>query len=84
MRNYFFHTIVGDFIGWNSVSSLCIWSSSFSYSLLCIPVSDVMSLTICIRSLHGMANKRMKPEFPRVLQRMPSSARYTKNAPPVP
>lgn len=36
------------------------------------------------RSLHGMPNKRLKPEFPRVLQRMPSSARYAKNAPPVP
>ncbi|KAE7995638.1 hypothetical protein FH972_000412 [Carpinus fangiana] len=36
------------------------------------------------RSLHGMPNKRLKPEFQRVLQRMPSSARYAKNAPPVP
>ncbi|KAF5473108.1 hypothetical protein F2P56_009748 [Juglans regia] len=36
------------------------------------------------RSLHGISNKRMKPEFSRVLQRMPSSARYAKNAPPVP
>ncbi|XP_042941676.1 RNA polymerase II C-terminal domain phosphatase-like 1 isoform X2 [Carya illinoinensis] len=36
------------------------------------------------RSLHGISNKRMKPEFPQVLQQMPSSARYAKNAPPVP
>ncbi|XP_030969184.1 RNA polymerase II C-terminal domain phosphatase-like 1 [Quercus lobata] len=36
------------------------------------------------RALHGMSNKRMKPEFQRVMQRMPSSARYAKNAPPVP
>ncbi|XP_007025680.2 PREDICTED: RNA polymerase II C-terminal domain phosphatase-like 1 [Theobroma cacao] len=36
------------------------------------------------RSLQGMQNKRLKPEFPRVLQRMPSSGRYPKNAPPVP
>lgn len=37
-----------------------------------------------IRSLQGMPNKRLKPEFPRVLQRMPPSGRYPKNAPPVP
>ncbi|GMY37319.1 RNA polymerase II C-terminal domain phosphatase-like 1 [Fagus crenata] len=36
------------------------------------------------RALHGMPNKRMKPEFPRGMQRMNSSARYPKNAPPVP
>lgn len=36
------------------------------------------------RSLQGMSNKRFKPEFPRFLQRMPSSARYSKNASPVP
>ncbi|XP_050214577.1 RNA polymerase II C-terminal domain phosphatase-like 1 [Mercurialis annua] len=36
------------------------------------------------RPMQGMPNKRLKPEFPRALQRMPSSARYPKNAPPVP
>ncbi|XP_011027882.1 PREDICTED: RNA polymerase II C-terminal domain phosphatase-like 1 [Populus euphratica] len=36
------------------------------------------------RLMQGMPNKRLKQEFPRVLQRMPSSARYHKNAPPVP
>ncbi|XVE88010.1 hypothetical protein DITRI_Ditri19aG0034300 [Diplodiscus trichospermus] len=36
------------------------------------------------RSLQGMQSKRLKPEFPRVLQRMASSGRYPKNAPPVP
>ncbi|XP_011006883.1 PREDICTED: RNA polymerase II C-terminal domain phosphatase-like 1 [Populus euphratica] len=36
------------------------------------------------RPMQGMPNKRLKQEFPRVLQRMPSSARYHKNAPPVP
>ncbi|XP_068323936.1 RNA polymerase II C-terminal domain phosphatase-like 1 [Pyrus communis] len=36
------------------------------------------------RSFQGMPNKRMKQEFPQVLQRMPSSSRYPKNAPPVP
>lgn len=36
------------------------------------------------RSLPGMSSKRLKPEFPRVLQRIPSSARYPKNASPVP
>ncbi|GKV00905.1 hypothetical protein SLEP1_g13515 [Rubroshorea leprosula] len=37
------------------------------------------------RSLQGVSSKRLKPEFPRVMRRMPSSAgRYTKNAPPVP
>ncbi|KAI5570596.1 hypothetical protein POPTR_011G049400v4 [Populus trichocarpa] len=36
------------------------------------------------RPMQGMPNKRLKQEFPRVLQRMPPSARYHKNAPPVP
>ncbi|KDP20941.1 hypothetical protein JCGZ_21412 [Jatropha curcas] len=36
------------------------------------------------RPTQGMSNKRLKPEFPRGLQRMPSSTRYPKNAPPVP
>ncbi|OMO76472.1 Double-stranded RNA-binding protein [Corchorus capsularis] len=36
------------------------------------------------RSLQGMQSKRLKPEFPRVMQRMPSSGRFPKNAPPVP
>lgn len=36
------------------------------------------------RSLQGMSSKRLKQEFPRVLQRVPSSGRYPKNAPPVP
>ncbi|GAV74436.1 dsrm domain-containing protein/NIF domain-containing protein [Cephalotus follicularis] len=36
------------------------------------------------RSLQGIPGKRLKPEFPRVLQRMPSSGRYPRNAPPVP
>ncbi|CAL1372753.1 unnamed protein product [Linum trigynum] len=37
------------------------------------------------RSLQGMSNKRMKPDFPRMVQqRMPASARYPKNAPAVP
>lgn len=36
------------------------------------------------RSWQGMPSKRLKPELPRVLQRMPSSARYSKNASPVP
>ncbi|XP_073264610.1 RNA polymerase II C-terminal domain phosphatase-like 1 isoform X2 [Populus alba] len=36
------------------------------------------------RLMQGMPNKRLKQEFPRALQRMPSSARYHKNAPPVP
>ncbi|KAH8493679.1 hypothetical protein H0E87_020438, partial [Populus deltoides] len=35
------------------------------------------------RPTQGMPNKRLKQEFPRVLQRMPSSARYHKNAPPL-
>ncbi|KAJ8761413.1 hypothetical protein K2173_001544 [Erythroxylum novogranatense] len=34
--------------------------------------------------MQEMASKRLKPEFPRVVQRMPSSARYAKNAPAVP
>ncbi|XP_027160416.1 RNA polymerase II C-terminal domain phosphatase-like 1 [Coffea eugenioides] len=36
------------------------------------------------RPWQGMSSKRLKPEFSRVLQRMPSSARYPKNASPVP
>ncbi|KAI5657039.1 hypothetical protein M9H77_25832 [Catharanthus roseus] len=36
------------------------------------------------RSWQGMPSKRLKQEFSRVLQRMPSSARYAKNASPVP
>ncbi|CAL1397941.1 unnamed protein product [Linum trigynum] len=37
------------------------------------------------RSVQGMSNKRMKPDFSRMMQqRMPSSARYPKNAPAVP
>ncbi|XVF87514.1 hypothetical protein PTKIN_Ptkin18bG0126200 [Pterospermum kingtungense] len=36
------------------------------------------------RSFQGMQSKRLKPEFPRVMQRMPSSGRYPKNAPLVP
>ncbi|XP_076942816.1 RNA polymerase II C-terminal domain phosphatase-like 1 isoform X2 [Bidens hawaiensis] len=36
------------------------------------------------RSFQGMPPKRFRPEYPRVLQRMPSSARYPKNASPVP
>ncbi|KAI3466651.1 hypothetical protein Pfo_023314 [Paulownia fortunei] len=36
------------------------------------------------RSMQGMSNKRLKPEFSRVLQRTPSSARHPKNAPLVP
>ncbi|KAL3519721.1 hypothetical protein ACH5RR_017870 [Cinchona calisaya] len=36
------------------------------------------------RPWQGMPSKRPKPEFSRVLQRMPSSARYPKNASPVP
>ncbi|KAG8634474.1 RNA polymerase II C-terminal domain phosphatase-like 1 isoform X3 [Manihot esculenta] len=36
------------------------------------------------RQFQGMSNKRLKSEFPRALQRMPSSARYPKNASPVP
>ncbi|KAK6917521.1 Double-stranded RNA-binding domain [Dillenia turbinata] len=35
------------------------------------------------RSLHGMPNKRLKPDFSRSVQRMPSSARYPRNASPV-
>ncbi|XP_065877295.1 RNA polymerase II C-terminal domain phosphatase-like 1 isoform X2 [Euphorbia lathyris] len=33
------------------------------------------------RPMQGMPNKRLKQEFPRVLQRTPSSARYPNNAP---
>lgn len=36
------------------------------------------------RSVQGMPNKRFKPEFPRFLQRVPSSSRYPKNAYPLP
>lgn len=36
------------------------------------------------RQFQGMSNKRSKPEYSRVLQRVPSSVRYPKNAPPVP
>lgn len=36
------------------------------------------------RTLQGIPSKRLKPEFPRAMQRMPSSARYPKNAPAVP
>ncbi|KAJ9136188.1 hypothetical protein P3X46_033290 [Hevea brasiliensis] len=36
------------------------------------------------RPIQGISNKRLKSDFPRALQRMPSSARYPKNASPVP
>ncbi|GMI77607.1 SHINY 4, C-terminal domain phosphatase-like 1 [Hibiscus trionum] len=36
------------------------------------------------RSLQDMQSKRLKPDFSRGLQRMPSSGRYHKNTPPVP
>lgn len=36
------------------------------------------------RSFQGMGAKRFRPEYPRVVQRMPSSARYPKNASSVP
>ncbi|XP_052202721.1 RNA polymerase II C-terminal domain phosphatase-like 1 isoform X2 [Diospyros lotus] len=36
------------------------------------------------RLLQGMSNKRLKPEYSRVLQRIPSSARYPKNASSIP
>ncbi|KAL0305791.1 UNVERIFIED_CONTAM: RNA polymerase II C-terminal domain phosphatase-like 1 [Sesamum radiatum] len=36
------------------------------------------------RSAQGMPNKRVKQEFSRVPQRMPSSGRYPKNGSPVP
>ncbi|XP_030543494.1 RNA polymerase II C-terminal domain phosphatase-like 1 isoform X2 [Rhodamnia argentea] len=36
------------------------------------------------RLLQGIPSKRLKSDFPRVLPRMPSSARYPKNAPAVP
>ncbi|KAI3456311.1 hypothetical protein Pfo_012974 [Paulownia fortunei] len=36
------------------------------------------------RSMQGMPNKRVKQEFSRVPQRMPSSGRYPKNGSPVP
>jgi hypothetical protein len=68
------------------------WLIPFILYEHCFPVSLILFfipfLLFCVfhnvRSLHGMSNKRLKPEFPRVLQRMPSSARYAKNAPPVP
>ncbi|RDY02923.1 RNA polymerase II C-terminal domain phosphatase-like 1, partial [Mucuna pruriens] len=34
------------------------------------------------RSMQGLPNKRVKQEYPRTLQRIPSSARYPRNAPP--
>ncbi|CAL0309356.1 unnamed protein product [Lupinus luteus] len=37
-----------------------------------------------LRSWRGFSNKRMKQEYPRTPQRIPSSARYPRNAPPVP
>ncbi|XP_061349420.1 RNA polymerase II C-terminal domain phosphatase-like 1 isoform X2 [Gastrolobium bilobum] len=36
------------------------------------------------RSFQGLSNKRLKQEYPRTLQRIPSSARYPRNAPPIP
>lgn len=36
------------------------------------------------RSFQGMPTKRFRPDYPRVMQRMPSSGRYPKNASPVP
>ncbi|KAF8409296.1 hypothetical protein HHK36_005370 [Tetracentron sinense] len=36
------------------------------------------------RLLQAMSSKRLKPEFSRVLQRIPSSGRYSQNTPPVP
>ncbi|XP_031391739.1 RNA polymerase II C-terminal domain phosphatase-like 1 isoform X2 [Punica granatum] len=36
------------------------------------------------RPYQGVPTKRLKPEYPRALQRMPSSARYPRNTPPVP
>ncbi|KAH1146008.1 hypothetical protein AAZX31_15G069700 [Glycine max] len=36
------------------------------------------------RSMQGLANKRLKQEYPRTLQRIPYSARYPRNAPLVP
>nr|KYP61031.1 hypothetical protein KK1_023455 [Cajanus cajan] len=36
------------------------------------------------RSHQGFSNKRLKQEYPRTLQRVPSSARYPRNAPPIP
>ncbi|KAL1365121.1 hypothetical protein AAHE18_03G265800 [Arachis hypogaea] len=36
------------------------------------------------RPVHGLPNKRLKHDYPRTLQRIPSSARYPRNAPPVP
>lgn len=37
-----------------------------------------------IRPHQGFSNKRLKQEYPRTMQRMPSSARYPRNAPPIP
>ncbi|QCD84333.1 hypothetical protein DEO72_LG2g4685 [Vigna unguiculata] len=36
------------------------------------------------RSHQGFSNKRLKQEYPRTMQRIPSSARYPRNAPPIP
>ncbi|XP_028775574.1 RNA polymerase II C-terminal domain phosphatase-like 1 [Neltuma alba] len=36
------------------------------------------------RPMQGFSNKRMKQEYPRTMQRIPSSARFPRNAPPVP
>ncbi|KAL2344014.1 hypothetical protein Fmac_005299 [Flemingia macrophylla] len=36
------------------------------------------------RSHQGFSNKRLKQEYPRALQRVPSSARYPRNAPSIP
>uniref|UniRef100_A0A0R0GWL5 protein-serine/threonine phosphatase n=1 Tax=Glycine max TaxID=3847 RepID=A0A0R0GWL5_SOYBN len=36
------------------------------------------------RPHQGFSNKRLKQEYPRTMQRMPSSARYPRNAPPIP
>ncbi|RDX74767.1 RNA polymerase II C-terminal domain phosphatase-like 1, partial [Mucuna pruriens] len=36
------------------------------------------------RPHQGFSNKRLKQEYPRTLQRIPSSARYPRNAPPIP
>ncbi|GFY91855.1 C-terminal domain phosphatase-like 1 [Actinidia rufa] len=36
------------------------------------------------RALQGMSNKRLKPEYARVLHQMPSSARYPRNASSIP
>ncbi|XP_068469989.1 RNA polymerase II C-terminal domain phosphatase-like 1 isoform X2 [Phaseolus vulgaris] len=36
------------------------------------------------RSHQGFSNKRLKQEYPRAMQRIPSSTRYPRNAPPIP